>query len=248
MILLLTNDDGYEASGLQALATALSDVAECYIVAPDAARSCCSHGVTTAGELHLRAIKDRHWMVSGTPADCVRIGLRWLNLKPDWVLSGVNEGGNLGVDIHYSGTVAGAREARLQGVPAMAISQYLRRDQPRDWSRTARRALHAFEQLRDIALASTEFWNVNLPVDSSDRIDLPLETCEPEVGMLPIAYERIPFEGDGQQLEEFDRVIYRSNYQARPRSPDSDVAHCFDGSITATRLDVRFPGWSRTRE
>lgn len=238
MIVLITNDDGYDADGMQEFVRLLEKHATCYVVAPDAVRSCASHAVTTASELHIRRIRDRHWTVSGTPADCVRIGLRWLEVRPDWVLSGVNEGGNLGVDIHYSGTVAGAREARLLGFPSMAFSQYLRRDQPRDWMRSAQRAWSAFHRLHTHVLGATEFWNVNLPVDTSDRVDLEIATCEPEPGMLPLHFERIEIAQDEPQQVELERVIYRSNYQARPRSPESDVGRCFDGVITATRLDV----------
>ena len=139
MKILLTNDDGIEAEGLQCLYDVLTKTAECFVVAPDQGRSCCSHGVTTHTSLQVVARMRNQWTVSGTPADCVRVGLLWLDLKPDLVVSGINHGGNLGVDILYSGTAAGAREASLLGVPAIAISQYMRRDIDRDWDVSARR-------------------------------------------------------------------------------------------------------------
>jgi 5'-nucleotidase len=238
--LLLTNDDGYDARGLQEFAGAMSLLGEVYVVAPDSVRSCCSHGVTTADELHVRRVSDRHWTVSGTPADCVRVALKWLRIEPAWVLSGVNEGGNLGVDIHYSGTVAGAREARLLGIPSMAISQYLRRDVPRDWQRSAVRARSAFERLGCLALGHEEFWNVNLPVDTSTAIDLDLAHCEPESQMLHFEYESVGDLADLQQRSEYEQVLYRSNYQSRPRGPQSDVDCCFAGKIAISRLHTRW--------
>jgi len=239
LIFLLTNDDGYDAFGLQEFARAMSVLGDVYVVAPDAGRSCCSHAVTTADELHLFRASERGWKVSGTPSDCIRVALRWLGIRPDWILSGVNEGGNLGVDIHYSGTVAGAREGRLHGIPSMAISQYLRRDMPRDWNRTALRARYAFEHLQSYVLEPEEFWNINLPVDTSDRIELAIEACSPEPAMLHFEYEQIEADAEGQQAIDREQLIYRSNYQTRPRSDRSDVALCFDGSITVTRLHLR---------
>ena len=117
MKILLTNDDGIDAEGLQCLVEVIAKNAECYVVAPDEGRSCCSHGVTTGSSLDVVSRVGNQWTVSGTPADCVRVGLLYLNLKPDWVVSGVNHGGNLGVDILYSGTAAGAqRKPGGQGV------------------------------------------------------------------------------------------------------------------------------------
>jgi 5'-nucleotidase len=238
--LLITNDDGYDAQGLQEFAAAMLMTADVYVVAPDSVRSCCSHSVTTADELHVRRIADRRWTVSGTPADCVRVALKWLRIIPDWVLSGVNEGGNLGVDIHYSGTVAGAREARLLGIPSMAFSQYLRRDLPRDWQRTALRARSAFDRIRNLPLERHEFWNINLPMDSSTAIELDLAHCDPESQILPFEYELLGDSSDSQQRSEYEQVLYRSNYQARPRGPLSDVDHCFAGRVTVSRLHTRW--------
>lgn len=240
MKLLITNDDGYDARGLQEFARAMSTAGEVYIVAPDSVRSCCSHGVTTADELHVRRVSDRHWTVSGTPADCVRVALKWLRIEPDWILSGVNEGGNLGVDIHYSGTVAGAREGRLHGYRSIAVSQYLRRDMPRDWERSGQRARSAFERVRHLSLDHHEFWNINLPVDVSEVIDLEFAHCEPESQMLPFEFESIGDAADLQQRSEYEQVLYRSNYQARPRGPQSDVACCFAGKIAVSRLHTRW--------
>lgn len=258
MIFLLTNDDGIEADGLQEFASAMRALGDVYVVAPDAVRSCCSHAVTTATELHLRQHDPRTWSVSGTPTDCVRVALRWLGIQPDWILSGVNEGGNLGVDIHYSGTVAGAREGRLLGYRSMALSQYLRRDRPRDWKLTAQRGVFAFKHWSGQPIAERSFWNINLPVVDHNRIELETVQCEPERQMLHYHFERV--EPDRPETDTREalpssiepatkprgsdsplspvRILYRSNYQLRPRTDGTDVATCFGGSIVATSLSV----------
>jgi 5'-nucleotidase len=239
VIFLITNDDGYEARGLQEFAAAMREIGDVYVVAPDSVRSCCSHSVTTAEELHLQQMAPQDWSVSGTPTDCVRVAVRWLGIRPDWVLSGVNEGGNLGVDIHYSGTVAGAREATLLGYRSMAISQYLRRDRERDWKLSGQRARFAFESLSQRTLDPATFWNINLPVVDHKEIALELAHCDPEPDMLHFEYEHIERFTQPDQGLALEKIIYRSNYQMRPRSDHRDVAMCFAGAITCTRLDVR---------
>jgi 5'-nucleotidase len=122
--LLLSNDDGLIAPGLVALAEALSAEHEVWVVAPSSERSAQSHSLTMHKPLRLHPRQPRQWSVSGTPADCVYIALHHLmaDSPPDLVLSGINSGSNLGSDVHYSGTVAAAREACLHGYPSIAIS------------------------------------------------------------------------------------------------------------------------------
>jgi 5'-nucleotidase len=248
---LLTNDDGIDALGLQAIGQAIGAIGTMAMVAPDTVRSCCSHAVTTAEALQVVQIDSVRWKVSGTPADCIRVAIKHLRIRPKWVLSGVNEGGNLGVDIHYSGTVAGAREAALMGFRSMAISQYLRRDRPRHWDLSALRAIHAWSQLQSLELGPTEFWNINLPVVESARVDLPLVQCSPEPQMLTYDFACVDPEpsdmassnmasSDMASSDQTQWLKYRSNYQERPRSESLDVEQCFSGQITATRLSSKF--------
>ncbi len=122
MQILLTNDDGIDAEGLQSLARELSGVGKVIIVAPARGCSCCGHSVTTASPLVVREVREDQFAVEGWPADCVRVAIHHLKLEPDWVLSGINHGGNLGVDILMSGTVAAAREASCT---AFALWQFL---------------------------------------------------------------------------------------------------------------------------
>jgi 5'-nucleotidase len=123
---LLTNDDGYGAAGLLALAEALSKVAQVVVLAPETEQSACSHSLTLHRALRLRSFGQDWHALDGTPADCVYVALfagdRLLPSRPDIVMSGINRGLNLGFDVYYSGTVAGAREAAIRGVPAVAVS------------------------------------------------------------------------------------------------------------------------------
>lgn len=123
MKILLTNDDGIDAEGLLILKHILSDEHEVYIIAPDIERSACSNIFTMRDELLLTRIGDKIFSVSGYPADCVSIGIH-SDIIPeiDLVISGINHGPNLGDDIHFSGTVAGARTAFIFGKPAIAVS------------------------------------------------------------------------------------------------------------------------------
>lgn len=245
MRILLTNDDGIDAEGLQCLVDVLAKKADCFVVAPDQGRSCCSHSVTTGQSLDVVERRENQWTVSGTPTDCIRAGLRLLDLKPDLVISGVNHGGNLGVDILYSGTAAGAREASFFRVPSIAISQYMRRDVERDWIVTARRAEIVLEKIVQLERLGSGFWNVNLPALASKSADLdfPISVCEPEPQLLSFSFEEI---SEWMEVEvkkannvgpnAIRTVLYKSNYQERARSLGSDVDLCFSGHATISWL------------
>ncbi len=137
MRLLLTNDDGWDAPGLAALKTLAAQLGEVYVLAPRDPHSYAGHRVTTEDPLELVETGPQQFSLSGTPADCVRVALVELFPAIDWVLSGINRGGNLGADIFTSGTVAAAREAALLGKRAIAISQYVQKGMPLDWNWSA---------------------------------------------------------------------------------------------------------------
>lgn len=122
MRFLLTNDDGIQAPGLALLARVAAKLGEVYVVAPDAERSGVAHAITLYKPLRLLEIAPNWLACDGTPTDCVYLALHQLNLQPDFVLSGVNPGPNLGHDVLYSGTVAGALEGAHWKVPSVAIS------------------------------------------------------------------------------------------------------------------------------
>src|SRR5436190_15351511 len=123
--ILVTNDDGIHSDGLQKLEEAMRELGDVYVVAPAAEMSGASHSLTLARPLRIRQVDSRHWTVDGTPTDCVTLALNKILLEnelPDICVSGINHGGNLGDDATYSGTVAGALEATILGVPGIAIS------------------------------------------------------------------------------------------------------------------------------
>jgi len=247
MIALLTNDDGIDAPGLAALEAACRGQAcRLLVVAPKEPHSGCGHRVTTDRPLVLEQVGPDRFHVDGTPADCVRLALTTL-LRPageavgsepggsgtgdrpvvDWVFSGINAGGNLGVDIHHSGTVAAAREAALHGVPALAASHYHRREEPIDWGRAAAWMAEVLAEVLPMPLATGEFWNVNFPHLLGVETAVcrpPLVECRIDPSPLPLGYTSEP---EGWR--------YRSRYQERRRVADGDVAACFGGAISLSR-------------
>jgi len=122
-LLLVTNDDGIFARGLTAMAEALVDLGEVYVVAPDREQNAVGHALTLHRPLRVERVGHRRFAVNGTPSDCVNLGiLGLLPCVPSLVLSGINHGSNLGDDVTYSGTVAAAMEGALLGVPSLAVS------------------------------------------------------------------------------------------------------------------------------
>lgn len=128
MKVLLTNDDGIQAEGIQTLRRALEKIADVTVVAPSYERSATGHGITVhkpirAEKVHLAGSTATHWSVVGTPADCVKLALEALmDWTPDLVVSGINHGSNMGTDVLYSGTVSAAIEGMVNGLPAIAVS------------------------------------------------------------------------------------------------------------------------------
>jgi 5'-nucleotidase len=170
MRILITNDDGYLAGGIRALADAARDLGTVDVVAPDREQSATSHSLTLHYPLRVRHAGDGVQVVDGTPTDCVVLAVgELLPEKPDFVLSGVNHGANLGDDVLYSGTVAAAMEATILGIPAIALS-YTGQDSEAlpAWTPLLRSLLGQL-LLRDDFPAETLF-NVNLPALPPDRI------------------------------------------------------------------------------
>src|ERR1043166_8560998 len=123
--ILITNDDGYNSDGIMALEQGLKEIGDVYVVAPEAEQSGASHSLTLARPLRIRQIDEKHWTVDGTPTDCVTLALNHIlptELRPHICCSGINHGANLGDDATYSGTVAGALESTILGVPGLAFS------------------------------------------------------------------------------------------------------------------------------
>ena len=161
--ILVTNDDGYRSEGIHALARALRVVGEVTIVAPTTEASAIGHALTLRHPLRLDRIEDRVFAVEGTPTDCVNVAVTHVfKGLPDLVVSGINKGWNLGDDITYSGTVAGALEGALLGIPAMAVSLRQTRGDY-DFSYAARAAATLAEAMLRRPLAARTFLNINVP-------------------------------------------------------------------------------------
>jgi 5'-nucleotidase len=162
MKILLSNDDGYHAAGLAALARSLRDQAELVIVAPDRNQSGSSHSLTLDNPLRVGRTEAGIYFVNGTPTDCVHLAITGLlKDEPDMVISGVNHGANLGDDVLYSGTVAAAIEGRFLGLPAMAVS--LVSDSSDNLDTAARAAAALLQRLQQQPLPADTILNVNVP-------------------------------------------------------------------------------------
>jgi 5'-nucleotidase len=161
--ILVTNDDGVHSEGIRALADVLRTVGTVTVVAPVAESSAIGHALTLARPLRLDDLGGGVFTVDGTPTDCVNIAVaRVMTEKPDLVVSGINKGYNLGDDVTYSGTVAGALEGALLGVPAVAVS-LARTAEPFDFAPAARAALAVARRVLDVGVPPRTFLNVNVP-------------------------------------------------------------------------------------
>ena len=162
MKVLLSNDDGYHAAGLAALARRIGEIADTEIVAPDRNQSGSSHSLTLDNPLRVGRTDSGVYFVNGTPTDCVHLAITgMLDYEPDMVISGINHGANLGDDVLYSGTVAAAIEGRFLGLPAIAVS--LVSDSTDNMDTAARAAASLLQRLQANPLPADTILNVNVP-------------------------------------------------------------------------------------
>lgn len=227
MKIVVTNDDGFDAPGLEALLTVAQAYADPVILAPETAQSGVGHQVTTHTPIRVRRRSEHLFSVGGTPADCVRLALKRIVPDADWVLAGINPGANLGSDIYQSGTVAAAREAAILGCRAMAVSQYISRNGRIDWEVTGRCADGIVGMLLQRELPAGCYWNVNLPHPLDGRSPVGHRFCDPDPSPHRYTFDRIG-----------DDFSYIGTIHERPREPDRDVAVCFGGEVSISRLRV----------
>ena len=240
MRILLSNDDGILAPGLAALYAAVEDVGEATVVAPDSPQSAAGHSITLRQPLTVQHVQVNgtrpFWAnsVDGRPADCVRLAVR--RLLPDWpdiVLTGINGGANVGVNVFYSGTVAAAAEAAMLGIPAVAFSAGTRSvgGEDIDYPRAAALCRWVLDRLLDVGLSAGDLINVNVPVLGPDR---------------PLGVRVVP-----QSTAELEDVYYRTTdshgrecyqlsdeYSFAHHGDDTDVAALAEGYVTVTPLHV----------
>jgi 5'-nucleotidase len=226
--IVITNDDGIDAPGLEALIRCVRRLGDVVIVAPQHPQSGIAHRVTTGEPIRINELEANRHSVDGTPADCARIALKVIAPDADWLISGINPGANLGSDVYNSGTVAAAREAAILGYRAIAVSQYIAKDQKVKWSITAYHAGPVLQMLVGRDLAQGHFWNVNLPHPIRKNSKVAYEFCELDTHPHNYVYQQ-----NGNEL------TYNGSIHERPRDPGKDVAVCFDeGKIAITRLAV----------
>ncbi|MGZ8218123.1 5'/3'-nucleotidase SurE [Methylomagnum sp.] len=162
MHILLSNDDGYSAEGLSALADALRPLADITVVAPERNRSGASNSLTLDRPLRISKAQNGFIKVDGTPTDCVHLAITGLlDREPDMVFAGINHGSNLGDDVIYSGTVAAATEGRFLGLPAVAIS--LASSTPKHFDTAGQVAVALLQRIKEQPLPADTILNVNVP-------------------------------------------------------------------------------------
>ena len=233
MKFLLTNDDGWDADGLNVLQQVAGGLGEVWVVAPAQPMSGISHQITFEQPMRLEERGPNVFSLTGTPADCVRVARSQLDVDFDWVLSGINNGANLGSDIYVSGTYAATREAALHGFRSIALSQHRRKfGLPFNWTKTLAMAERFLPELIEDPTHQPQCAiNVNFPdkfhvdEEKGSLDDVQLTVCELDRNPLPADFKR---ESDGS-------LLYCSQYSDRARTKGCDIDVCFNGEIAVTK-------------
>ncbi len=240
MRILVTNDDGIHADGLgvcEKIARALSD--DVWVVAPENDQSGVSHSLSLNDPLRLRDVGERRFAVKGTPTDCVIMGARHLmkDRPPDLVLSGVNKGRNAGEDVIYSGTVAGAVEGAILGIPSFALSQAYRAftGKPPHWDTAIQYAPDIIRRVLDAGMPRDVLVNINFPDCAPNMVKATSVTSQ---GRRHQERLQIDARQDGRGHDYFWIAYIRSRGQ--PPSDGTDVSALADNRIAVTplRLDM----------
>jgi 5'-nucleotidase len=228
--ILVSNDDGYLARGINVLADALSEIAEIVVIAPDRNHSGASNSLTLHSPLRIHRVTDNRYFVNGTPSDCVHLALSgYLDFEPDIVVSGINHGANLGDDVIYSGTVAAAMEGRFLGLPAIAVSLVGQRATHFDTA--ARVDCDLIRRLQKNNLPDETMLNVNVP-------DLPYEQLK------GVFATRLGFRHKSEPLVKQKDPHGRTIYWIGPAGPGQDAGPGTDfealesGAVAVTPLKV----------
>jgi 5'-nucleotidase len=229
-IVLLTNDDGYQAVGLRALAGELKDHAEVQIVAPSWERSGAAQSLTLRQPIVCHRIAENEWAVDGTPADCVIVALhRLLKEPPDVVISGINHGANLGENVYYSGTVGAAREAVIHHVPGLAISLCSKRVTA-DFAPSARLARKTVELILKEKLPDQVLLNVNVPETWTGGVKFTRQSKKITRTVLR--------EGEDPRGRPYFWLSEQRIDRGMELDADSDYAAIFAGEVSVTPLHL----------
>jgi 5'-nucleotidase len=226
--ILLTNDDGIHATGLQALAAELANFATVSIVAPHREQSGTAQSLTLRNPIICNQVGERRWAVEGTPADSVIVALhRLLPEKPDLVISGINAGANLGENVYYSGTVGAAREAALHHIPAVAISLCSKAENAK-FDAAARVAHSAAKVILSEGLPDQVLLNVNVPQPWSGEVKFTRQSKKITRNQL------------SEGKDPRGRTYYWLFEQRIDKdvAPDTDYAAIFAGAVSITPLHL----------
>lgn len=231
MKILLTNDDGYQALGIQALFRVLGEKHQVVMVAPDRERSAVSHGITLHHPVRMHRVESgsrkKIYAVDGTPADCVKLGLaECFSTPPDWVVAGINPGSNLGIDINYSGTVGAAREGTLNGIPGLAAS--IKLDQVMDYENLARFVMNMVEAMGEKGLPSGTFLNVNAPGIAFSQIQ--------GIKITRQALDNLSRRFEKRQDPKQRSYYWYSNQESVSSAPDTDVKAISQNCLSITPI------------
>jgi 5'-nucleotidase len=227
--IILTNDDGVDAPGLAALRRCAESLGETVVVAPSREYSGCSHSITTGRLFTYREVSKGVFVIDGTPADCVRAAMHLFEGQVALVLSGINNGANLGADIYHSGTVAAVREAAFHGVRGIAVSHYRDRAlSEADWERASLWTGVLLKDLLASGWSDGTFININLPCPAEGISQMPsLVRCPLDSSPLPLSFK-----------DENGALLYNGRYAMRRRIPGCDVELCMGGNVTLSEVSV----------
>jgi 5'-nucleotidase len=235
----VTNDDGIDAPGIRALAEKLGEVGDVTVVAPSREMSAVSHALTIHEPLRFQHVGGRAFKVEGTPADCVNLAIvKLLPKPPDVVVSGINRGANVGDDIAYSGTVAGAREAAMLGVPSMAVS-LASKDSGADYSHAAAFAAQLLPTLATKKEWSRKtFLNVNVPDAKVKGVRVTSQG------------RRVSWTKVEEKIDPASRIYYwvKQGFTKVERESISDISAIRDDYISITPLQFDFTAYSVLEE
>jgi len=233
-LILITNDDGYDAPGLQALIGSVAALGRVVVSAPDREQSGASHALTLDRPLRVRTVAEDRYRIDGTPTDCVLLAINTLipGPPPDLVLSGVNRGANVADDVTYSGTIAAAMEGTLLDVPSIALSQCTTPDHPVKWSTAEHHAANVVAKLVAAGWSRQVLMNVNFPDVPHARVS-GIEVCrQGRRDFKDIAIDsRVDPRGNAYHWIGFRRE------EGKPKR-DTDLAVVLRGAIAVTPLQL----------
>jgi 5'-nucleotidase len=226
--ILLTNDDGYQAEGIRALAAGFEGFATVSIVGPSKEQSGSAQSLTLRQPIVCNQISEREWAIDGTPADCVIVALhKLLPEKPDIVISGINHGANLGENVYYSGTVGAAREGALHHLPSVAISLCSKRTEVK-FENSARVARATAEMILKEGLPDQVLLNVNVPEPWNGEVRLTRQSKK-------ITRNQLTERKDPRGRSYF--WLYEQKID-KDVEPDTDYEAIFAGAVSITPLHL----------